>query len=416
MKRSLVFSCALLAIGGFWAWQNQKQLENELQQKSRAIAAAAAAGISPEAVQSGTAHYPKRRTLRSENDQVKNLLGKIRALGLDGKDPRSLMDPESEFHKSKKEIREEIEALGSGQLMALIHELLAGSPLGEIERGWMITSFICLTQKDPQQATLQLAENWERLKGIEKMDKVLGLAFLRWSTSDPAKVDDWIQLNRDKIREMANEPTKRSILRGIAMTDPGRAFGLISALQPADLANAISGILMESEIITLDLRDKRVKAWRDYISKLPGPEGEELARSTAGNFAWWASFKGFEKGSKWLGASGYTRDELAAIAGELTLEEIHKEPGRWIDWIGSQLPPEKSAVPIQSLVREWTRADYQAAGSWLIEMPAGPAKNAAIRAYAETVAKADPEVAKQWALTLPPGPEREETLRQIQTK
>lgn len=416
MKRSLVFSCALLAIGGFWAWQNQQLLEDALHQKSHAIAAAVAAGISPEAVQAGTAFHTKRRALRQENDEVKNLLGKIRALGQDGKDPRSLMDPESEFQKSKKEIREEIEALGSEQLMALIHELLAGSPLGEIERGLMITSFICLTQKDPQQATLQLVENWERLKGIEKMDKVLGLAFLRWSTSDPADVDDWIQLNRDKIREMANEQTKRSILQGIAMTEPGRAFGLISALQPPDLANAISGILMESEIITMDLRDKRVKEWRDYISKLPGPEGEELARSTAGNFAWWASFEGFEKGSKWLGASGFTRDELAAIASELDLEEIHKEPGRWIDWIGSQLLPDKAAEPIQNLVREWTQVDYQAAGKWLVNTPDGPTKNAAVRSYAETVAKVDPEVAKQWALTLPPGTEREETLQRIQAK
>jgi hypothetical protein len=65
------------------------------------------------------------------------------------------------------------------------------------------------------------------------------------------------------------------------------------------------------------------------------------------------------------------------------------------------------------MVRNWTQKDYAAAGKWLITVPDGPTKNAAVRSYAETISEYEPQTAAQWALTLPAGRDRENTLRKI---
>jgi hypothetical protein len=65
------------------------------------------------------------------------------------------------------------------------------------------------------------------------------------------------------------------------------------------------------------------------------------------------------------------------------------------------------------LVEQWTRNDYKAAGEWIGTLADGPAKNAAIKSFAKTVAPYEPEAAAQWANSLPAGKERDEVLRTI---
>lgn len=90
-----------------------------------------------------------------------------------------------------------------------------------------------------------------------------------------------------------------------------------------------------------------------------------------------------------------------------------EETGQWVEWVGQTLPAGQADPNIKNMVRQWTQDDYQAAGSWLATSPEGPAKNTAVRSYAETVSDYDPETAAQWAMTLPPGKDRETTLKAI---
>jgi hypothetical protein len=110
----------------------------------------------------------------------------------------------------------------------------------------------------------------------------------------------------------------------------------------------------------------------------------------------------------------FTQPELEGLAGGLNHAVAESgEPGPWIDWIGRTLPSDKAESGIQEAVVSWTRNDYQAAGKWLASTPEGPAKNTAVRSYAETLSHYQPANAAQWAMCLRPGPDRDATLKMI---
>jgi hypothetical protein len=85
-------------------------------------------------------------------------------------------------------------------------------------------------------------------------------------------------------------------------------------------------------------------------------------------------------------------------------------------WMADKLPSDKLATKVDTLISEWTRNDYRAVGEWIVESPEGPAKQAAVTAYAAGLAPHEPLSAAQWVLTLPAGKVREKLLRNIHTE
>jgi hypothetical protein len=124
--------------------------------------------------------------------------------------------------------------------------------------------------------------------------------------------------------------------------------------------------------------------------------------------------RSFETASKWISDANLSPTELDRICGRLS-GGIVEDTGKWIEWLDNILPPGKSDWPIMDMMDTWTSQDYQAAGNWLASAPEGPARNAAIRGYAQTIFKHDPETAMQWIVTLPPGKDRDATLKHIHT-
>ena len=119
----------------------------------------------------------------------------------------------------------------------------------------------------------------------------------------------------------------------------------------------------------------------------------------------------YDSAQKWLANAKLSPEELRSFANGIQTNGNNN--GEWIEWVGKSIPADKSNGKIQSMVRDWTENDYQAAGAWLNTTPAGPVKNTAIRSYAETVSSYEPEAAAQWAVTLPPGKDRDNTLKKI---
>lgn len=111
--------------------------------------------------------------------------------------------------------------------------------------------------------------------------------------------------------------------------------------------------------------------------------------------------------------SGLAPSEKVRLANELTYFTTKADTGRWVEWLSGNLPEEHLAEPVRKLIGEWTEQDYVAAGKWLATAPDGPAKVAAVEAYARAVAHYEPLVAAQWAMTLPPGAARNATLRAV---
>ena len=111
--------------------------------------------------------------------------------------------------------------------------------------------------------------------------------------------------------------------------------------------------------------------------------------------------------------TGLTPSEKVRLANELTYFTTKADTGRWVEWMSGNLPEELFAEPVRKLIGEWTEQDYVAAGKWLATAPDGPAKVAAVEAYARAVARYESQVAGQWAMTLPPGTARNATLRAV---
>jgi hypothetical protein len=122
--------------------------------------------------------------------------------------------------------------------------------------------------------------------------------------------------------------------------------------------------------------------------------------------------EGFSSASRWIESAALSPKEAQTMVEQLHNQDP-KDTGKWVEWMADRLPPAGVKEKVGGLVRQWTQNDYRAAGEWLVETPPGDAKNAAVKAYAETVAPYDSQSATQWAITLPPGPDRTEVLRSI---
>lgn len=66
-----------------------------------------------------------------------------------------------------------------------------------------------------------------------------------------------------------------------------------------------------------------------------------------------------------------------------------------------------------AMLASWVRANHVEAGNFIHTMTDGEVKNAAIRAFAETIPRIDVESAGRWPEALPPGPQKDQTIRAI---
>ena len=282
----------------------------------------------------------------------------------------------------------------------------------ETRQGLIGFSLMTLAADHPQAALALFAESSDLLKG-GMGPQVISTSLSRWAKDDPRAALDWVRTNGANYPEAVTDDAKRGLLSGAAAQDPKRAFQLISELGFKDSQNAIPSIVSCAK--TPEARTAMLAALRDHLATL----SDEHARTNASRLgismlAQAATQEGFQATSQWLATAHFSPAELATFADSFNIPAAQSaDTGQWVEWLGATLPPDTAGSKINNLVRNWTRSDYQAAGQWLAAAPAGPAKNSAVRAYAETIAGYEPEVAAQWALTLPAGQDRETTLRQI---
>lgn len=76
---------------------------------------------------------------------------------------------------------------------------------------------------------------------------------------------------------------------------------------------------------------------------------------------------------------------------------------RWLDGL-PQAAQERGA---QAVAAEWVRAEPESGSQFLGNLPAGPARDAALAAMVKVIAREDPASAAAWVEVLPPGSERD---------
>lgn len=414
MKIAIAASILILLIAALFGFHAQQQLVTVRETHAKLVASANQLGI---AVDPSHPSTPVRITKREREDKEADakaaaveLIDYVREMEANEKKGGTADEAQQ---KRKMEILDRMMSLDSAQLKILIAELRAAKDLKDETRGQLIGfSIMTLSNDHPQAALALLTESSDLFEGSTVGSSVISSSLAQWAKDDPLAALEWVRNNSAKFPDLITDDAKCGLISGTAIQDPKLAFKLIGELGLEDHSSVVTRIAAAAR--TPEQRTATLAALREHLANLKDEKArKDLSDSTVREFAQNIGKEGFEAGSQWITAAGFTPAELESFAGGLNYSIKNGKNGLWIEWIGENLPPHKAADKIESMVRGWTQTDFQAAGNWINSVPDGPTKNTAIRSYAVTVSEYEPETAAQWALTLPPGKDRDSTLNRI---
>jgi len=312
-----------------------------------------------------------------------------------------------EMEREMIEIMEGMLALDAKELALLVAEVRGRSDLDEESRDGLIGfSLIMLSEHSPRAALTIFSETADLLGEDGEAEWMVSAALTNWAKSDPLEAMEWIRKNAAAHPELIQEGAKESVVAGASVTDPELALQLIGELELSldhnlanELAQACRGVDERTALLNvirgagdaLDLREKGI-----FLEQLADPLADE----------------GFEEASTWLQQMDLSEDELAAFSSGLDYRNIRGEGEEWINWFGEHLEGQALRRRVASVVDQWTKEDYPAAGTWLSGLEDGPVREAAVFGYAETVVAHDPAAAVEWARTLAEGDDRDHLMAQ----
>jgi hypothetical protein len=304
--------------------------------------------------------------------------------------------------------------LDAARCKRIIAEVRASRDISEVSQRRIIAgSILAIAGQDPGTALALFLESSEVLGKDEDGQDAMTSALSNLAVSNPQKAVEWIHKNGGTYDAIADVDTHREVIASIAGSDPKLAFKLLGSLHLEDSTEMLQAIIGTAE----DAPEKRaaiLTELRGHLASLSSDtEREKLRGEAFEEFARNLGEENLDSVSQWIAVSNFAPEEKSSFAGGLSYYATGKDTGRWIEWMAANLPLASLSEPVQELVGEWTRQDYQAAGNWLAAAPESPAKHTAVLAYAEAVAEYEPHVAGQWAMTLPAGPVRQEAIKVI---
>lgn len=411
MKASLFTTLVILAAGGLLGWQQHGRLLTVRETHLQVTAEAQALGLSPTALLE--AGKPPLATKTSRTDAA-DKLAEAKALARElidfaqemKKQQESGEQPDPEFQKRIMELLGRFMDLGPAQLKAVIADLKASEEIDDEMRQGIIGFAIMTLANDQPEAALALFTESADMKGMAGMgNHVVSSSLGKWAEKDPLGALEWVRANSEKHAALITEEAKAAILAGAAKQDPKLALGLTDDLEIKD-PNAIGSSLARSAK-TPEERDALLTALRGDKQRA------DVLKSALTSIGGQLSSEGFEASEAWLSSAKLSTEESAGIAVGISAWQTGADTGKWIDWMADKVPADTLNAKVDDLVAQWTQRDFKAAGEWVNGTAEGPAKIAAVKAFARTVAPYEPESALQWANTLPAGKERDELLETI---
>lgn len=397
MKASLVLTAIILAAAGLLGWHGHTRMESALEMRKQLQRQAAGEAVSHSAPTS-------RQELRPSVDGT--------ALATD------LL--------VAKDRTAEMEKYGSGLALldekgmrAFVAEICSSPALDEKKRGELVLDLLRGTLAERPRAALSLFDSFLSAGGKLEMRDGLGLvhhSLEQLATEDASAALDWLRAKGGKHPEFVNDVARAKVLTAVAAGDPQRAFREIGQVGIAEPQDAIAGIMRAGQ--TPAQRLAVIAALRGHLASLSDERLKKERSDAAITELAGSALKGGDAAARqWVTAARLTPTEMEAFSRKIALEDMDpREIGGWVECLAGAGAETFPGQPVHRMVEYWTRMDYRAAGEWLISTADGPAKQASIRAYAETVAKYEPEVAEQWAMTLPAGKDRDETLAKIRSE
>ena len=415
MKRSLYLTAAILVVGVVPGLLQQKRLSTLRNEQGQLRAEASALGIE---VASASGDGGERNTKRERGDSEKRAARVGSALIAFARELDSMEDsgnsPDAEFQERSMEVMLELADLDAKQLKEVIARLKNEQGLSEKCRGDIISyAILTIADRKPEVAVSLYVESADLLGQSMLGSHVISSALGRWASVSPKEALDWISKNEEKHAKLIDDDTRRSILSGIAANDPVLAFSLLDEIGFENQHMAIHSILATGGN-DVQQRTSTLEALRGYLANITDATvREETGAKALELLARSIDREGFEPLVEWMNQAKLSPQEKQQFAGGLTYFTTKADTGKWVEWMQENLPADSVGAPVQDLVAEWTDQDYQSAGKWLGTLTEGPARAAAVEAYAGAVAAYDPQVAAQWAMTLPAGPARDATMQAV---
>lgn len=412
MRTSFIISALILFIAAGFAWRSDGQLSTARESHRRLVAEAGKLGFTIHPSHSSIATRFSRREREDRNAQTREAISDFIVHGRElaaWKDSNQYSDL---IRKRSMELDDLMASLDDAQIKEVITGIWLNGELDKDVRGQLIVyPMMALAPERPQLFPAFFLENSDLFRDSGTQE-IVARSLGHLAKTDPLAALAWFQKNGDQFPDVATEDAKLGIISGAAYHDPKTAFQLIRTLGFDDPADSIRRISQAAA--TDEDRDQTLAALRDYLKTIPDENSRATANQSSINLlAPSAARDGFDSAHQWIESANFTPDELESIVrGGFYREVQPRETGQWIDWLGKNLPAEKSNS-IAPLFATWTHTDHAAASNWLTTAPEGPVKTIAIQSFAETVAPYQPETAAQWAMTLPPGDARDSTLRTI---
>ena len=419
MKVSLLLAALILAGASFFGWRGHGQLTQARDEHGRLVQEAEALGLDAAGASTGNGKAAQTKTKRDdEGDKqaaVKAFATKLVAFAKEMEaTQKGGAQPDENMQKRIIEILDEMLSLDAAQLKLLVAEIRNASDLSDDMRTGILGFAVMMLANDHPAAALAIfTESSDLMKEGRASTHVIASALSRWAQDDPLAALEWIRTNAKEHPDLVTDEAKRGVLKGAAKQDPRLAFTLIDELNLGEGGGWNAAHAIGESATTPEQRKGVLLALREYMKTTDGDERHAVCRETVTALGQGAVREGYDHAVSWLESAALTEEETRAFANGLSPWQMRDDTGKWIEWMDAKLPPEDVPVKVTSLMDQWAREDYKAAGVWLNDFKEGPVKDAAVRSYATTVAPYEPASAAEWALTLPEGEQKSKLLINI---
>ncbi len=414
MKLSLALTAFILSVGLVTGLIYQKKIgvlhENRLRLLSQAVKLGIELDDGTLSRKSETARLHREERNKLTNRVTLELASFARDMEQLKKDGR---EPNEAFNRNCMEVLQRLVTMNPEQLETVITDLRNEVSLNEDTRCTMISSAIVMLAEDHPDTALHLISASADLLTDSVMGQQAVLSSIKnFAKFDPHAALRWVEENSSAHPNIVGAEARYEVLAGAAETDPKIAFKLITELGFSESPGAVQSIVESAK--TPEQRAAILSAFRDHLAGVnDGTEREALREEALSGLARGITGEGFDSVKAWAVQQKLSPEESDSFIAGISYDLTKTDTGRWIDWMAGTLPPDRIGARVGDLVGQWTQQDYLAAGHWLNAAPEGPAKTAAVRSYANTVARHEPQTAAQWAMTLPAGEERDATMKSI---
>ena len=214
-------------------------------------------------------------------------------------------------------------------------------------------------------------------------------ALARIVETNLTRADAWMRADPQR---MTNPNLLGVWLGGIASRDPSAGLAALKEVAALDPQAALAGI----PTVATHLRSnaERLQLLTHTAAEPDIARRTELVRSVFGKISILAESRDLFSS---ISLPGSAKDQIAT---EISMRNLAEEPEKRGAWLLSQTTAEGRPEALRQFISAWTRADYNAAGTWLGQLSVGPTRDTAVADFAGLIRDLDPEAALAGASTV----------------